>query len=386
MKKILLVLLLVFSVLSFSQIEPLSPWNKDLNSALVSWSARNFIEINGGIKSGLIQESLDSLEEVIDLNIFGNEENYYDLSDSNILSRNVEFNMFAKLKLGSFVLSPEFTIQNIDKHNLKTLDFRNALLARGGLHVGLKGKDFSFGGTIKSYIPIYDVVRAGDGDRYYIITAFPDDINNLPYNYSLLHDGPDKIFDKMDMLMDKLLNNGIITLDVGFVAGKDYPAIGFGIKDIPIAEGIGIYKSHTFAEVDYSTETLEFENFNIAHISDEKSFTDFKPWKMTFFITLPILLDFVPSIEYAPETNDFVWGVAAGQRLFWGFLPFWAEIKNYSINTDYDTFEYWTFNGGFGMNVYLAEVHASLSTQAQALEELFNARNTSVNINMSVGF
>ncbi|SHF30508.1 hypothetical protein SAMN02745164_02208 [Marinitoga hydrogenitolerans DSM 16785] len=386
MKKILIALVLSLVVLSFAQIDALSPWNKDLNPALVSWSVRGFIDLGIELKTGLVQESLKSLDKAIDLNLFGNEGNYYDLSSSEVLGRNVSFDMFAKLKLGSFVLAPEFTIQNIDKHNFETLDFRNALLARGGLHIGLKGEDFSFGGTIKSYIPVFDVVRRNNGEEYFLITAFPNEINNLPYDYSLLYDGPNKIFNEMDMLMDKLLNNGIITLDVGFVAGKDYPAIGFGVKDIPIAQGIGIYKYDTFAEVHYSTETLEFNDFVIANYSNDQMVSRFAPWKMTFFITLPILLDFVPSIEYAPETEDFVWGIAAGKRLFWGFLPFWAEIKNYNINTDYDVLNYWTFNGGIGVNVYLGEIHASLSTEALEPENLFNARNTAINVNMAIGF
>ncbi|GAB6190115.1 hypothetical protein JCM30566_18580 [Marinitoga arctica] len=386
MKKLFVVLLMSLSILVFSQIDPLSPWNKDLNPALVSWSARNFIELSGKINSGIIQESLDELSEVIDLNLFGNEGYYYNLDDSNVLSRSVNFDMYGKLKLGTFVLAPEITFSNLDWHRFSNLDYRNSLWVNGGLYIGLKGKDFSFGGTIKSTLPIYDVVRRNNGDDYFLITAFPDEKYDLPYTYSLLSEGPEKLFDHMDTLMEKLMNNGIITLDVGFVAGKDYPSIGFGVKGIPIADGIGIYKYDVFANVEYSKETLEFTSFNLVSASNERLWSKFKPWKMTFFITLPILLDFVPSIEYAPETEDFTWGIAAGKRLLWGFLPFWAEIKNYNINNDYDTFNYWTFNGGVGLNLYLAEVHASLSTEAIDIEELFNARNTSINVNMSVGF
>ncbi|WP_129409960.1 hypothetical protein [Marinitoga lauensis] len=323
MKKAFVVLLLIsFSILSFSQIEPLSPWNRDLNAALISWSARNFIELSGGLSSGIIQESLDTIEEAVDLNLLGNEGYYYNLDDSNILSRNVNAGMYAKLKLGVFVLAPEISISNIDWHDYSTLDYRNALWVNGGLHIGLKGKDFSFGGTIRSSLPVFDVIRRNNGEDYTLVTAFPDEKYNLPYTYSLLYDGPGDLFDHMDTLMDKLMNNGIITLDVGFVAGKDYPAIGFGVKNIPIADGIGIYKYDAYAHVEYSKETLEFSSFDLVNASNERIWSKFKPWKMTFFITLPIILDFVPSIEYAPNTEDFTWGVAAGKRLFWEYYHF----------------------------------------------------------------
>lgn len=387
MKKIFLVsILMILAVMSFSQIEPLSPWNRQLNPALISWSARNFIELSADLNSNLIQESLD-LEGALKLNVLGNQGEYYDLTDSDILARKVDFGMYGKLKLGALVLAPEFSITNRDWHNNSTLDFRNSLWIDGGVHFGIKGDEFSFGGTVRSSLPIYDVVRRNNGSDYYLITAFSSEKYDLPYTYSLLIDGPMEIFNHMDALMDKLINNGILTLDIGFVAGKDFPAIGFGVKDIPLAYGVGIYKYDVFAEPVFSREYLEFSSFELKSATNEKEvFTEFKPWKMTFFITLPILLDFVPSIEYAPETEDFIWGVAAGKRMLWGILPFWAEIKNYNINTDFDSYSYWTFNGGIGLNIYLAEVHASLSTQAINPENLFNGRNTSVNVNLSVGF
>lgn len=386
MKRVFVLLLVTtLVVLAFPQIEVLSQWNKDLNPALVSWSARNFVELNGGLSSRLIQESLTDFTEIADLNLLGNEGNYYDLSSSNVLGRNVSFESFGKIKLGTFVLAPEFKITNIDMHNKNTLNFINSLWIDSGLHIGLRGKDFSFGGTIKSHLPIYDVRRSNND--YTLITAFPDETSNLPYTYSLFYDGPTQIFNELDTLMDKMMNNGIITLDVGFVAGNNYPAIGFGVKDIPIASGVGIYKYNTFAHVNFSSEALEFSEFDIVNKSDEVIWSKFKPWKMTFFITLPILLDFVPSIEYAPDTEDFIWGVAAGKRILWGALPFWAEIKNYNINADTgDSYNYWTFNSGIGLNIYLAEVHVSLTTQAPTTDELFDGRNTTIRANMSIGF
>lgn len=388
MKKLLIVILLVtFAVSSFSQIDPLSPWNRELNPALVSWSVRDFIELGSGLKLGLIQESLDTLEEAIDLNLLGNEGEYYDLNGSDVLARSADFGIYGKLKLGVFVFAPEFYIANTDWHNFSTLDFRNSLWVNGGLHIGLKGDEFSFGGTIKSSLPVYDVTKRNNGSDYSLITAFPDNIYDLPYTYSLLYDDPVEVFNDMDILMDKLMNNGIITLDIGFVAGKDYPAIGFGVKDIPIVDGTGIYEYDVEANVEYSREYLEFTEFDINNFSGEKAWSKFKPWKMTFFITLPILLDFVPSVEYAPETEDFTWGVATGKTVLWGIVPFWAEIKNYNINREYgESYNYWTFNGGVGVNIYLAEIHMSLSTQAPTTDELFNARNTAININMALGF
>ena len=388
MKKFFLLISLIFvTVLSFPQIEVLSPWNRELNPALVSWSVRDFIELGSGLKLGLIQESLDTLEEAIDLNLLGNEGEYYDLSGSDVLARSADFGIYGKLKLGVFVFAPEFYIANTDWHNFSTLDFRNSLWVNGGLHIGLKGDEFSFGGTIKSSLPVYDVTKRNNGSDYSLITAFPDNIYDLPYTYSLLYDDPVEVFNDMDILMDKLINNGIITLDIGFVAGKDYPAIGFGVKDIPIDEGIDIYKYDVFAHVTYSREYLEFTSFNLESISGKKIWSKFKPWKMTFFITLPIILDFVPSVEYAPDTEDFAWGVAAGKTVLWGIVPFWAEIKNYNINPEYgESFSYWTFNGGIGANIYLAEFHMSLSTQANDPENLFNAKNTTINANLSLGF
>ncbi|AEX85018.1 hypothetical protein XO10_02950 [Marinitoga sp. 1135] len=384
MKRNIIFILTIFMVITaFSAINALSPWNREVNPALIAWSARNNIELGGTLNLGIVQDANLSFEEAMDLNLVGNISGLYDLEEANILGRKQILDLYSKLKLGALVVAPELNITNKDFIDYNKF-LENSLWVTGGVYFGLKGKDFSFGATVKSHVPVFDVRCDSESEKFIVVSAFKGRIHELPYDYSLLFDDM-KIFEDIEDLSDKLMNNGIITMDIGFVAGKNYPAIGFGLKDITISQGSDIYKYDTnFVYGEMDTEYVEFTNFEIGSLTNEEPFKSMPPWKMTFFLTLPIIFDFVPFIEYAPDTEDTVWGVSAGKALFWGLLPVWAEIRNYSY--DGGNINFWRFDGGLGVNVFFGELNISVQSEAPDTDKLFDGVNTGLNINFAVGF
>ena len=140
----------------------------------------------------------------------------------------------------------------------------------------------------------------------------------------------------------------------------------------------------------YRTEYLKdrsgyyYSSFSSSYINDY-NIDDDNNYKMTFFVTIPLLIDIIPSIEYEPNTDDFMWSISGGKNLFLNIVPIWFNIKNY-ISNDNKSYNYWELEYGIGLNLYLTELHLSMSSNANQFERLFNLNRTIFNANVSIGF
>ncbi|BBE30771.1 hypothetical protein OSSY52_09120 [Tepiditoga spiralis] len=409
MKKLIVLLLISLSILSFS----INEWNNEINPALLNETNRGFFDfIELGESFGLnISEPIYSIPELlkmrtqdvvtVDLNKIYNSLNKKDLI-LGILTNNeahMKINLFG-LKLGTYTNISGIGKINIPNKLLSIMVNGNEinkdyetfgkvdLKARveAGLFLGL-GR---FGIKVGSFLPLlYSDERAG------YKALFSTNLNDMSINgtvsakipvYSVLLPEQLENIENLDTdkLQNKLMNNSGTKIDIGYVVmSENKPSFGMSLNNLTISKAT--LDKKLFLNANYTVsasniisggEATTTSNFNFEKDSDV-SFKVDAPTNFSMFMRVPLLFDFYPHFEYYFTGNNINWGIEAKTSLLWLF-PLNISLDN--------TFGIWSTKVGIGVNIGLAEAFIQIGSASMDLKDALAFKGLSLKINMSLGF
>ena len=410
MKKLMILLLISLSILSFS----INEWNNKINPALLNETNRGFFDfVELGTSLNLnVSEPIYSIFELLEMKdqetvTFDLNELYKSLNGQDLKlgfytddEAHAKINLFglktgvytninglANLTVPNNLLSIivngneiNKTYESLGRANLKATIEAGVYLGLGrfGIKVGrflpliftenertgykstfsTNLNDMSISGTVSARIPIYSVLRPEE----------LDDIDSID----------------MDILKDKLMKQSGTKIDVGYVVMfENKPSFGMSLNNLTISKAT--LDKKLFLNANY---TLKVNNIlaggEATTTSDlnfeEDSNVNFKvdaPTNFSMFLRVPILFDLYPHFEYFFNEGNLNYGIEAKTSLFY-IIPL-----NISLN---NSFGIWNAKIGTGLNIGLAEVFLQAGSSSPDLINTLNLKGLSLKVNASLGF
>ncbi|MBM7558740.1 hypothetical protein [Marinitoga litoralis] len=417
MKKIIISLLILLSIISFANPNLNKPWNYSFNPALMDYGTRNFIDIGGDFNLVFTQPFLnfnDLFKEslVIDLN------NIYDNLNGNNLKIYLNADAMAYGKLHIWFASFAQTVRintdtkielpndliklisygNVNNGEIDNLEgeglINSKIIFESSSYISLQGRNSIFGLSLTRFFPIgllksnikFDNVTDVDNARMNINYTYSGNIyssmksfeainTKLNENYSYNGDGLYEDF------MEVLSNDFGTKINLGYInkGGK----WGLSLNDIVLKPANVKYNYTLMATgsinvdnleiiTDMGTPVIEKSEENLSKTYPE---TDLDmPINVSFFKTFNILFNPTPHIQYFLG-KGLAWGINFDGNLL--FIPFWLDFSN--------NIDYWSLNTGLGLNLHIVDINFSAESNSFELGNIFKFNNFSFKINFAAG-
>ncbi|GAB6188998.1 hypothetical protein JCM30566_07370 [Marinitoga arctica] len=411
MKKIIIVLMIILTTLSFANPNINKPWNYSLNPALMDYGTRNFLDlgINGDISlfqpfinfSDLFKEEI-----VVDFN-----EIYDNLDNENLpITLNANASIFGKLHIWFLTYANNVNLYsntkinlpndlvklisygNVENGEIVNLDgegiFNSNIILENTNYISI-GKNSIFGFSFSKFIPVSilkstmsfnqdsNVASATTTINYSIEGNIHSSLESLSSFVSKPYNGPAIDEDILNAFND----SAGLKINLGYINKSN--KWGISINDIVLKPAEMTYK-YTFS----ATGNILIDNMNI--ITEQSSPTLEKseesiarkfpdnpldlPMNISAFYTFNFIFDITPHIQYY-FGKGLDWGVNLDGNLF--FIPFWLDISN--------KIDYWSLNTGLGLNIHIIDINASVNSNSNKLGNILNFDNLSFNLNIGMG-
>ncbi|KAF2955705.1 hypothetical protein [Marinitoga sp. 38H-ov] len=412
MKKIIISILILLSIISFANPNVNKPWNYSFNPALMDYGTRNFIDVGGDVNLIFIQPIMnfgDLFKEslVIDFN------NIYDNLNGNNLKLHLNADVMAYGKLhiwfASFAQTAEINTNskielpndliklisygNIDNGEIVDLEgegvINSNIIFESSSYISLQGNNSIFGFAFTRFLPIgllrgkINFENTNDIDNAQMNVNYNID-GNMYSSLKSLESLISNDYSGMPMeedIINTFVEGSGLKFNVGYINknGK----WGFSINDIVIKPAEVKYDYTITATGSLSVDNLELITdigTPVIEKSDDvlsRKYPEIDldmPMNITFFKTFNLLFNPTPHIQYFLG-KGLAWGINFDGNLL--FIPFWLDLSN--------KIDYWSLNTGFGMNLHILDVNFSAESNATKLDNIFKFHNFSFKINFAAG-
>jgi hypothetical protein len=413
MKKIIIIsILILLSIISFSNPNINKPWNYSFNPALLDFGTRNFIDIGGDLDFVFIQPIVnfgDLFKESVEIdfnkiydNLNGNDLNLF--LNANVMAYgklHIWFASYAKtagIYSNSKIELPNDLIKLISYGNIENGEIvdlngegviNSNIIFESSDYVSIQGKNSIFGLSLSRFYPMVllrsninfentsDVENAQMNINYNISGNVYSSLKSLESLFSDEYDGTSIDKDILDTMNDE----AGMKLNIGYINknGK----WGVSVNDIVIKNAEVKYNYSLSATGSIKVDNLEITSENgtpTIEKSDELLSREFPespmdlPMNITFFKTFDIIFNPTPHIQYYLG-KGLAWGVNFDGHLL--FIPFWLDISN--------KIDYWALNTGFGLNLHIIDINLSAESNALDFGDIFKFNNFSLKINFAAG-
>ncbi|SHE60195.1 hypothetical protein SAMN02745164_00774 [Marinitoga hydrogenitolerans DSM 16785] len=417
MKKLLIFTIIIFSVLSFSNPNINKPWNYSFNPALVDYGTRNLIDIGVSGDVNFIQPFINFGDLFKDEIIIDFNDIYDNLGEEPLpINLNADVSAFGKIHLWFLSYAKIVDLKTNTKVALpndlmKLLSYGNV---ENGVIVDLNGEGFLnsniiftdtnylsfvsknsiFGLSFSNFLPIA-IIRSNvdfnqtsnienatlkinynlNGDVYSSLKS----LNTLILNDYDDYDNHDSEID--EDILNSLGENAGLKMSFGYINKSN--RWGISINDIVIKNAEMKYTYTLSAtgnilvdnmniETDQGTPTLEMLDESSSRVFPEVPLD--LPMNISAFYTFNFLFDITPHLQYY-FGKGLDWGINFDGNLL--FIPFWLDISN--------KIDYWTLNTGFGINIHIIDINASVESASQEFGNILNFKNLAFKLNIGIG-
>ncbi|WGS65646.1 hypothetical protein [Marinitoga aeolica] len=412
MKKIIISMLILLSIISFANPNVNKPWNYSFNPALMDYGTRNFIDIGGDVNLVFIQPFMnfgDLFKESVEIdfnkiydNLDGN--NLKMLLNADIMAYGklhiwfATFAQTAEIKTNTKIELPNDLIKlisygNINNGLIENLEgegvINSNIIFESSSYISLQGKNSIFGLAFTNFYPI-SLLRST------ISFKNTNDMENAKMNigyeikghmYSSLKSLESLISDEYygvpieEDILNTLKDSAGIKVNLGYINknGK----WGLSLNDIVLKQADvkydytltatgSIVVDNMNVTTDNGTPVIEKSDELISRTYPEASVD--LPMNITFFKTFNILFNPTPHIQYF-FGKGLSWGVNFDGNLL--FIPFWLDLSN--------KIDYWSLNTGFGLNLHIVDINVSAESNSIDFGDVFKFNNFSFKINFAAG-
>ncbi|UYP01109.1 hypothetical protein OF820_05345 [Oceanotoga sp. DSM 15011] len=407
-KTILLIIVLILGVLTFSQ--GLYSWEHNINPALINTRRRSIFELNvtpdiniyqNLVKNSFIFDNLNKKEITIDLNDFyeGLNGNDFELSTDDYINTNFAINIFdlglsvyanatveAEAKVPNELLKLIVEGNEINKTYKGKGDLNSFSTAEVGAYLSYKYSDNLLGIKYGWFVPVL-VSDKNSGYDYEFVTSNQTSSINANLNveapfYSVFNSSEIENLN-VNTVFDRINSNRGQSIDIGYIRYADEePWFGISVGNITLSPALANKGIKAVGNYTIDSTNLIFENKfevkgdikleDIQNVNEKIS----KPLKLTGFYKQNLLIDWIPYIEYYPTLSRIDWGVFARGDLF--VIPYSIGFEN--IN------KLWKVSIGTGINLHILELDLSVASVSTDITKILDLRGISAKVNLSLGF